>query len=80
MGLDALLAGATSRKSPTDDDASETRIEGELKHLPIEFIQPGQYQPRKDMHPEQLEELAASIRSQGIMQPIIVRPLLTKDR
>jgi len=85
MGLDALLAGATSKKSPVDgdsssEDSSGQNIEGELKHLPIEFLQPGQYQPRKDMHPEQLEELAASIRSQGIMQPIIVRPLLTKDR
>jgi len=84
MGLDALLAGATSKKSPVDgdsssDETSESNIEGELKHLPIEFLQPGQYQPRKDMHPEQLEELAASIRSQGIMQPIIVRPLLKKD-
>jgi len=85
MGLDALLAGATSKKSPVDgdsssEDSSGQNIEGELKHLPIEFLQPGQYQPRKDMHPEQLEELAASIRSQGIMQPIIVRPLLSKDR
>ncbi len=81
MGLDALLAGATSKKSSSDDETSnEQHAEGELKHLPIEFLQPGQYQPRKDMHPEQLEELAASIRSQGIMQPIIVRPLLTKDR
>jgi len=85
MGLDALLAGATSKKSSVDgdsspEDSSGQNIEGELKHLPIEFLQPGQYQPRKDMHPEQLEELAASIRSQGIMQPIIVRPLLSKDR
>ncbi len=82
MGLDALLAGATTKKSAnngesTQDDSSG--LEGELKHLPIEFLQPGQYQPRKDMHPEQLEELAASIRVQGIMQPIIVRPLIKKD-
>mgnify|MGYP000172385025 CR=1 FL=1 len=82
MGLDALLAGATTKKSAnngesTPDDSSS--LEGELKHLPIEFLQPGQYQPRKDMHPEQLEELAASIRVQGIMQPIIVRPLIKKD-
>ncbi len=85
MGLDALLAGATSKKAAVDGDSSSENpsqqyAEGELKHLPIEFLQPGQYQPRKDMHPEQLEELAASIRSQGIMQPIIVRPLLSKDR
>ena len=82
MGLDALLAGASS-KSPTveGEPASAATTDGELKHLPIEYLQPGQYQPRKDMHPEQLEELAASIRSQGIMQPIIVRPLssVSKD-
>jgi ParB family chromosome partitioning protein len=85
MGLDALLAGATTKKTasngdPTQNDLNDSHLEGELKHLPIEFLQPGQYQPRKDMHPEQLEELAASIRVQGIMQPIIVRPLLKKDR
>ncbi len=81
MGLDALLAGATSRKSPLDEGAAASGSgEGELKQIPIEFLQPGQYQPRKDMHPEQLEELAASIRSQGIMQPIIVRPLPTQGR
>jgi ParB family chromosome partitioning protein len=83
MGLDALLAGASS-KTPAaveGEPVPSANTDGELKHLPIEFLQPGQYQPRKDMHPEQLEELAASIRSQGIMQPIIVRPLssVSKD-
>jgi len=43
--------------------------------LPIEFLQPGEYQPRKDMADEALEELAASIRVQGIIQPIVVREL-----
>jgi len=45
------------------------------KPKPVEFLQPGQYQPRKDMHPEALEELAASIKVQGIMQPIVVRAI-----
>ena len=76
MGLDALLAGASSKSPKVEGEpTSVATTDGELKHLPIEYLQPGQYQPRKDMHPEQLEELAASIRSQGIMQPIIVRPL-----
>ena len=48
---------------------------GVLKHLPVEFIQPGKYQPRMDMRAETLEELAASIKAQGVMQPIVVRPL-----
>jgi len=43
--------------------------------LPVEFLQRGQYQPRKDMNPAALDELAESIRRQGIMQPIMVRSL-----
>ena len=50
-------------------------LDGTLKHLPIEFIQPGKYQPRMDMRQETLEELAQSIKNQGLMQPIVVRPL-----
>lgn len=46
-----------------------------LKYLPVEFIQPGKYQPRLDMRPESLEELASSIRAQGVMQPIVVRSI-----
>lgn len=49
--------------------------DGELRHLPIEWVQPGRYQPRRDIQPEALEELAASIKAQGLMQPIVVRPL-----
>jgi ParB family chromosome partitioning protein len=48
---------------------------GQLKTLPVEFIQPGKYQPRMDMRQETLEELAASIKAQGVMQPIVVRPI-----
>ena len=80
-GLDALLAGAAKAKVAQQAGAAESGSDKEeLKHIPVEFLQPGQYQPRKDMHPDQLEELAASIRSQGIMQPIIVRPLAGKNR
>ncbi|MEX5623741.1 ParB/RepB/Spo0J family partition protein, partial [Pseudomonas syringae] len=43
--------------------------------LPVELIQRGKYQPRRDMDPEALEELAHSIRSHGVMQPIVVRPI-----
>lgn len=81
MGLDALLAGAASQKGNHNQDAPE-QAESEtvsskdvLKNVPVEYLQPGQYQPRKDMHPEALEELAASIKVQGIMQPIVVRAI-----
>lgn len=47
----------------------------ELIHLDLDLLQPGKYQPRKDMSPEALEELAHSIRNQGIIQPIVVRPV-----
>lgn len=89
-GLDALLGDALAHNKSATDAAnvaevqevsiqpSETKTDqqtGGIKHLPVEFIQPGQYQPRKDMHQEALEELAASIKAQGLMQPIVIRPL-----
>jgi ParB family chromosome partitioning protein len=49
--------------------------DGTLKHLPIEWLQRGIYQPRRDMSNDALEELANSIRAQGVMQPVVVRPL-----
>lgn len=78
-GLDALLA--TSASAAARHDASETAKiaseKGELRKLPVEFLKPGKYQPRKEMAPEALEELASSIKSQGIIQPIVVRPIGT---
>ncbi|MFZ5456621.1 MAG: ParB/RepB/Spo0J family partition protein [Pseudomonadota bacterium] len=62
-GLDALLAGNTG----------ESGNSGELRTLDVGLLQPGKYQPRTRMDPGSLEELAESIKSQGIMQPIIVR-------
>ena len=64
-GLDALLA------ANQDDDADR----GELQTLPVGDLQPGKYQPRTRMDPGSLEELAASIKAQGVMQPILVRPV-----
>ena len=84
-GLDALLAGTRSTADVSSEDSIEkkrksTPQDGQLKEMPVEFIQRGKYQPRRDMHPEALEELAASIKVQGVMQPIVVRPLGDKDR
>ena len=80
MGLDALLAGAASQSTqeqaqPQATEADTAFSKDVLKQLPVEYLQPGQYQPRKDMHPEGLEELASSIKAQGIMQPIVVRAI-----
>lgn len=76
-GLDALLATSKSVADKQAQDAIEQNqsSDNELKKLPIEFLQTGKYQPRKDMADEALEELAASIKSQGIIQPIVVREL-----
>ncbi|WP_250460686.1 ParB/RepB/Spo0J family partition protein [Microbulbifer litoralis] len=56
-------------------DGSTESVDGELRQLPIEFLQRGRYQPRRDFPQESLQELADSIRAQGIMQPIVVRPI-----
>jgi ParB family transcriptional regulator, chromosome partitioning protein len=69
-GLDALL---TSNRTNSSDTARS--VISELQQLPVEFLSPGKYQPRKDMSQEALEDLASSIRAQGVIQPIIVRPL-----
>ena len=66
-GLDALLGG----------DASNTPAapSGAPSQLPVAQIQAGKYQPRTRMDDGSLAELAASIKSQGIMQPVLVRPI-----
>jgi len=75
-GLDALLTSAPAPAvSETSESAEATLQKGELQKLPIELLQPGKYQPRKDMSAEALEELSNSIRAQGIIQPIVVRSL-----
>lgn len=63
-GLDALLGAYES-----------TAEKDELRRIPIDQLQRGKYQPRTHMNPEALEELAASIKSQGVVQPIVVRAL-----
>ena len=65
-GLDALLGDA----APAAEEKTQN-----MQTLPIEFLQRGKYQPRKDMHPETLQELADSIKVQGVIQPIVVRLL-----
>lgn len=76
-GLDALLGGELGAPLVEQklDNSSEQEPSRGLKELPVEFLQRGQYQPRKDMNPAALDELAESISRQGIMQPIMVRPL-----
>jgi ParB family chromosome partitioning protein len=72
-GLDALLATSQSTSQRETDAAATEATQSELSKLPIEFLVPGKYQPRKDMSPDALEDLASSIRAQGVIQPIVVR-------
>src|SRR5690554_5281517 len=69
-GLDALLSSATAN---TLQDQAVQADASELQHLSLNAVQPGKYQPRGDMEQASLEELAQSIKAQGVMQPIVVR-------
>jgi ParB family chromosome partitioning protein len=88
-GLEALLGQMSRKPAPGADDsapastpataagpAPAAKLPGdELANLPLDLLQRGKYQPRVDMRQESLEELAASIKAQGIVQPIVVRPV-----
>lgn len=84
-GLADLLGQAQARPVPVTAGQPVPPAEGaaptgrpadsELTRLPLDLLQRGKYQPRVDMRPESLAELAASIRAQGVVQPIVVRPL-----
>jgi len=77
-GLADLLGQSAPRPAPiaasNGPDAS-VRAEEELAKLPLDLLQRGRYQPRVDMRPETLQDLADSIKAQGVVQPIVVRPL-----
>jgi ParB family transcriptional regulator, chromosome partitioning protein len=68
-GLDALLSTATRAQpeDPTD--------QGQYRELAVELMKRGRYQPRMDIRQDSLEDLAGSIRAQGVVQPIVVRPV-----
>ncbi len=73
-GLDALL----NPRAASDIAAMEG--EDELRILPVDLLQRSPFQPRQDFNAQSLQELADSIRSQGIIQPIVVRPTAKLDR
>lgn len=73
-GLDALLGIGMAGSIAEHDQTCDVRM------LPLDLIQRSRFQPRFDMRPETLEELADSIRAQGVVQPILVRPLANQGR
>lgn len=86
-GLDALLGGSNrpGTGAPAETPVSSATMvvgntgpqDGQLIEIPVEYLQRGKYQPRRDMHDEALQELAESIKVQGVMQPIVIRPIGT---
>ena len=70
-GLNALLEGSRTNLEDTPNPA----LDAELRELPLDLIHRGRYQPRRDMDADALQELAESIKQQGVMQPVVVRPL-----
>ncbi|MBU0500684.1 MAG: ParB/RepB/Spo0J family partition protein [Gammaproteobacteria bacterium] len=69
-GLDALLGGG-----PGDEQEEGEAYHAEIAKLPLDLIQRGRFQPRRDFDQASLQELADSIRAQGVVQPIVVRPI-----
>ncbi|EAR22951.1 ParB/RepB/Spo0J family partition protein [Nitrococcus mobilis] len=69
-GLDALLKNVPEEQSNIQPVAEH----GELRQIPLDLLQRGRYQPRSSFDPAALQELADSIRAQGVVQPIVVRP------
>jgi ParB family chromosome partitioning protein len=81
-GLDALLGAARSPMVAVSTAEDESPVRSvydtggeQVTRLPVERIRPGRYQPRHDFDPEALRELSDSILAQGVIQPIVVRPL-----
>ena len=77
-GLDALLS---KPGTPAQETSAETATDRDgLREIPIDLLQRGQYQPRVDMRQDTLENLADSIRAQGVVQPIVVRPISARGQ
>ncbi len=76
-GLDALLGPSKTVSKPVAAPLTAVAgdADGGLRTLGVEQLQRGKYQPRVDMHNDSLEDLADSIRAQGVVQPIVVRPI-----
>ncbi|TWH05658.1 ParB/RepB/Spo0J family partition protein [Pseudoxanthomonas taiwanensis] len=76
-GLEALLGpkGAAGAAAPVVLEPEAPQPGDVLRTLPVGQLQPGKYQPRRDMDPAKLEELSASIQAQGVIQPIVVREI-----
>ena len=71
-GLDALLGSIQKEKLQLE---AQSLDHGQLKQINVHLLQRGEYQPRRFIHEQDLQELAASIEKHGVMQPIVIRPV-----
>src|SRR5436190_5739613 len=80
-GLDALLSSAAGavRRPETHAGEPAAAAGNGLREVPVDLLERGRYQPRVDMRDDTLAELAESIKAQGVVQPIVVRPLTAAD-
>ncbi|MEM1175329.1 MAG: ParB/RepB/Spo0J family partition protein [Pseudomonadota bacterium] len=74
-GLDALLSKPVSETAAVTGAPAEAAAGDALRKIPVDLLQRGQYQPRVDMRQDSLQDLADSIKTQGVVQPIVVRPI-----
>ena len=75
----AELSPLMARRAAAVEQEAPQPAGDRLSNIPLDLLQRGKYQPRLDMRPETLNELAQSIKAQGVMQPIVVRPLPGPD-
>ena len=74
-GLDALLGSIQVEKQTIDGSGDSASFDGQLQQVELAMLQRGEYQPRRFIGEEQLNELAESIKQHGVMQPIVIRRL-----
>lgn len=74
-GLDALLGAVRHAEESTADELAQPLNGEPPRHLPLDLIQRSRFQPRRDFDPESLRELAESIATHGVLQPVVVRPV-----
>jgi ParB family chromosome partitioning protein len=79
-GLDALLSKPVAETAAVTGETHEEAAGDGLRQIPVDLLQRGQYQPRVDIRQDTLEDLASSIRAQGVVQPIVARPIEGRGR
>jgi len=73
-GLEALIASGASAAPKLEAAPAPVASVPGFREIPVDLVEPSPYQPRKDINTEQLAELAESIRAEGLLQPVVVRP------